>query len=224
MYPWYVYQHTRPDKSKKGKRDPTMAVVPPAVGKASKEKESKKGRRERTKSSSRVQGSGARARNSSSCSTTSTTSVSSSASTADSDDYSEFDSLSADSSLYGGPFGYPHTTCSSVREVEMADFADFEMGDAECSQGQGQPQTLSLQSTLATHLRVSRSNLARSRPPPTRTRITTDTGTLTCSLHRVSYQEEVLSVLSSHRTVSQPVRTPPLPCMHSRITSPNNCR
>ena len=45
MYPWYVYQPTRSDKSKKGKKDPTMAaVVPPAVGKASKEKESKKER------------------------------------------------------------------------------------------------------------------------------------------------------------------------------------
>ncbi|EJC97304.1 uncharacterized protein FOMMEDRAFT_164039 [Fomitiporia mediterranea MF3/22] len=45
--------------------------------------------------------------------TTSIVSVSSSASTADSDDYSKFDSLSADSSLYGCLFGYPHTTCSS---------------------------------------------------------------------------------------------------------------
>ncbi|EJC97548.1 uncharacterized protein FOMMEDRAFT_162904 [Fomitiporia mediterranea MF3/22] len=50
---------------------------------------------------------------------------------------------------YGGPFGYPHTTCSSVREVEMADFADFEMGNAECLQGQGQLQTLSLPLSLS---------------------------------------------------------------------------
>ncbi|EJD06961.1 uncharacterized protein FOMMEDRAFT_17408 [Fomitiporia mediterranea MF3/22] len=67
--------------------------------------------------------------------TTSTVSVSSSASTADSDDYSEFDSLSTDSSLYGCLFGYPHTTCSSVRKVEMADLGDFEMGDVVCLQG-----------------------------------------------------------------------------------------
>ncbi|EJD07656.1 uncharacterized protein FOMMEDRAFT_150196 [Fomitiporia mediterranea MF3/22] len=147
MYLWYVYQPSRSDRSKKGKKDPTIAaVVAPSV---SKEKESKKERRERTKSSSRVRGSGACARNLSSCSTASTASVSSSASTADSDNYSEFDSLSADSSLYGGPFGYPHTTCSSVREVEMADFADFEMGDAECLQGQGQLQTLSLPLSLS---------------------------------------------------------------------------
>ncbi|EJD05562.1 uncharacterized protein FOMMEDRAFT_17847 [Fomitiporia mediterranea MF3/22] len=39
-------------------------------------------------------------------------------------------------SLYGCPFGYPHTTCSSVCKVEMADFGDFEMGDAVCLQGQ----------------------------------------------------------------------------------------
>ncbi|EJD03167.1 uncharacterized protein FOMMEDRAFT_20338 [Fomitiporia mediterranea MF3/22] len=38
-------------------------------------------------------------------------------------------------SLYGCPLGYLHTTCSSVREVEMADFGDFEMGDAVCLQG-----------------------------------------------------------------------------------------
>ena len=70
MYLWYVYQPSQSDRSKKGKKDPTMAaVVAPSV---SKEKESKKERRERTKSSSRVRGSGARARNLSSCSTAST--------------------------------------------------------------------------------------------------------------------------------------------------------
>ena len=52
----------------------------------------------------------------------------------DSDDYSKFDSLSADSSLHGCRFGNSYTTYSSVRKVEIADFADFEMGDAACSQ------------------------------------------------------------------------------------------
>ncbi|EJD04604.1 uncharacterized protein FOMMEDRAFT_155753 [Fomitiporia mediterranea MF3/22] len=119
IYSWYVYQLTRSDKSKKRKKD-AMAVVAPAVGKASDEKEGKKKRRERTESSSSVRGSGAPARNSSSCSTATTVSVSSSAST----DYSEFNPLSADSSLHGCSFGYLHMRCSSVREVEMADFAD----------------------------------------------------------------------------------------------------
>ena len=80
---------------------------------------------------------------------TSTVSVFSSASTTNSDDYSKFDSLSADSSLHGCLFGNSYTTCSSVREVEMADFADFEMGDAECLQGQGQLQMLFLPLSLS---------------------------------------------------------------------------
>ncbi|KAL5522919.1 hypothetical protein ACEPAF_1186 [Sanghuangporus sanghuang] len=138
-YPWYVYQPSRSDKKKK--KDESTAG-----GKARKEKDGKKEKRDRTKSTSRVRGTGARARNSSACSTNSTvstTSMSSSASTVDSEDFSELDSMSGDGSLYGA-YGYANGACGSVPEVEVADLTDFDMSESEGPQSQGQAQPLSL--------------------------------------------------------------------------------
>lgn len=51
--------------------------------------------------------------------------------------------MSGDGSLYGA-YGYANGGCSSVREVEMADYADFDMSESEGSQGQGQMLSLPL--------------------------------------------------------------------------------
>lgn len=69
--------------------------------------------------------------------------MSSSASTVDSEEFSELDSLSADGSLYN-PYGFPSGACSSVREVEVADMADFDMNESEGSQGHAQSLSLPL--------------------------------------------------------------------------------
>lgn len=70
-------------------------------------------------------------------------SVSSSASTVDSKDFSQLDSMSGNGSLYG-TYGYANDGFSSVREVEMADYADFDISESEGSQGQGQMLSLPL--------------------------------------------------------------------------------
>lgn len=64
-------------------------------------------------------------------------SASSSVYTADSEDFSKLDLMSGDSSLYGA-YGYANGGCSSTHEVEMADYAGFDMSESEGSQGQGQ--------------------------------------------------------------------------------------
>ena len=64
-------------------------------------------------------------------------SASLSASMTDSEGFSKLTSMSGDGSLYRA-YRYAAGGCRSVREVEMADFTDFDMSESEGSQGQGQ--------------------------------------------------------------------------------------
>lgn len=59
------------------------------------------------------------------------------ASTADFEDFTELALMSGDGSLYRA-YKYADGCCSGIREMEMADFADFDMSKSEGSQGQGQ--------------------------------------------------------------------------------------